>query len=277
MLDVLGFAGRLGTREVLRKTTATYAALIDRAKTHMFSPPPIAGSPNTPEPNFEYGQFAFDTLVLVSHATDVKSSYRFVFATLLLMDLFFTERFPLRGCIGVGDVCGKESGQIVLSDAFKRSDHAGKNQQWAGCILLEEAEAMVLPSLLGHSPDQAQAVRLPRSAPLHWLPVPLKDLAGNRRHQWCLNWSYFLSPSTLAAGLEYMNGDPAKQDNTARYLERLATLDDDAQQLSPEFLPARSMKVMKARSGVRIKFEDDLGNGVDPGCGWTFTAYERDV
>jgi hypothetical protein len=277
MLDVLGFAGRIGTREALRETTATYAALIDRANKHMFSPAPVAGSPNAPEPNFEYGQFAFDNLVLASYATDIKAAYRFIFATILLMDLFFAERYPLRGCIGIGDLCGDEKGQIVLSDAFKRLDFAGKNQQWMGCILLEDAEGLVLPSLLGYSQNQAQTARLLRSAPLHWLPVPLKKAPEGHRYHWCLNWSYFLSPATIAAGLDYLKGDLVKHENTARYLERLAELDDDAQHLSPAFLPARRMKVMKARSGVRIKFEDDQGNGVQPGCDWTFAACERDV
>jgi len=55
-------------------------------------------SPNAPDHNFEYGEFVFDTLVLASYPTDVKSVYRFIFATSLLMDLFFARRFPLRGC-----------------------------------------------------------------------------------------------------------------------------------------------------------------------------------
>lgn len=94
MLDVLGFAGRIQTREGLQGTAARYAELIERAKRHMFSPQAVPGSPKNPEPNFEYGQFVFDTLVLVSHPIDVKSTCRFIFATILLMDMFFTERFP---------------------------------------------------------------------------------------------------------------------------------------------------------------------------------------
>lgn len=75
-----------------------------------------------------------------------------------------------------------------------------------------------------------------------------------------------------------MAADRVKRDNTASYIQTVGKLDDDAQVLAPEFLPARTLKTMKARSGVRVKFEDEQGNGVKPGCEqWTFAAYERDV
>ncbi len=77
--------------------------------------------------------------------------------------------------------------------------------------------------------------------------------------------------------LEYMMADQAKHDNTAYYLQRAGDLDDDTQALSPKFLPATKMKTMKARSGVRVKFEDEQGNGVQPGCDWTLAAYGGDV
>lgn len=278
MLDVLGLANRLGTKEGLVETTAAYAELIGRAKGHMFSPKAVPGSPSNPEPNFEYGQFVFDTLVLVSYPLDVKSTYRFVFATVLLMELFFAERFPLRGSIGRGNFCTDEKGHIFLSDTFKRLRLFEEKQQWSGCILLEEVEDVVLTSLLGWSPHQALHVVLPRSAPMHRLAVPVKVRPDDLQPHWCLNWSYFLAPTTIAAGLKHMAADRVKRDNTTSYIQTVGKLDDDAQVLAPEFLPARTLKTMKARSGVRVKFEDEQGNGVKPGCEqWTFAAYERDV
>ncbi len=71
-----------------------------------------------------------------------------------------------------------------------------------------------------------------------------------------------------------MAGDAAKQANTAQYLADLARLSDDTQTLAPEFKPAKKLKIMKARSGMRVKFEDHNGNGVNPGCGYTIAAYE---
>lgn len=277
MLDVLGFAERIQTREGLGRTTAQYAELIARAKGHMFSPKAAPGSPNDPEPNFEYGQFVFDTLVLVSYPIDVKSTYRFIFATVLLMELFFAERFPLRGSVGRGDFSVDETVPIFVSDAFKRLRMEETNQQWSGCTILEEVEEIVLPSLLGYSPGEAATAKLRRSSPVHRVPVPLKSSNSVPALRWCLNWSHFLSPAALADGLGYMEGDRLKRQNTEGYLRLLRNLDDDTQTLSPQFSPAKTLKMMKARSGVRLKFEDEAGNGVIPGCSWTFAAFEGDA
>lgn len=269
MLDVLGFSSRIQTREGLEITTAKYSDLIALARGHMFSPKAVPGSPNQPEPNFEYGQFVFDTLVLVSYPLDIKSAFRFVFATILLMELFFAEKFPLRGSIGIGDFSADEDAQIFLSNAFKRLRLDEEHQQWTGCVVSPEAEESVVSYLLGNvAPDQ-----LPKSAPLHRCTVPMKsqDIQSVR---WCLNWSHFLPPGVIGDGLKYMAGDAPKQVNTSQYLTDVAKLSDDTQTLPPEFLPAKRLKFMKARSGMRVKFVDDNGNGVNPGCSYTLAAYE---
>ena len=273
MVDVLGFADSIKTRERLESTTARYSELIGRAKGHMFSPRAMQGSPNEPEPNFEYGQFVFDTLVLVSHPIDVKSVCRFVFASIHLMELFFAEKFPLRGSIGVGDFCTDEVANIFLSDAFKRLRTDEESQQWTGCVLLPEAEEVVVSSLLGN----VQPSNLSQSSPLHYMSIPRKVSTEQSKKRWCLNWSHFLSPVVIEEGLQHMHGDPVKQDNTRHYLDSLTELSDETQQLSAEFSPAKKIKTMKARSGWRSKFEDDDGNAVNPGCGWTMAAYENNI
>lgn len=270
MLDVLGFTSHIQTRDGLEQTTTKYAELIGRAKGHVFSPKAVPGSPNPPEPNFEHGQFVFDTLVLVSYPVDIKSAYRFIFATILLMDIFFTEKFPLRGSIGIGDFCTNEAAQIFLSNAFKKLRTDEENQQWTGCVLLPEAEEVVVSSLLGN----VTSSNLPRSSPLHKLQIPLKKPTTPPQTRWCLNWSHFLSPAIIQAGLQHMTGDLPKQQNTQSYLKLLDELSDDTQMLSAEFSPAKKMKLMKARSGMRVKFEDADGNAVNPSCGYTIAAYE---
>ncbi len=273
MLDVLGFASYIQTREGLERTTARYAELISRARGYMFAPKAAPGSPNAPEPNFEYGQFVFDTLVLVSYPVDIKSAYRFIFATVLLMEIFFTEKFPLRGSIGIGDFCTDETVQVFLSSAFKKLRMDEENQQWTGCVLLPEAEEIVVSSLLGNVATQ----NLLRSSPLHKLQIPLKNPTTQSQTRWCLNWSHFLSPAVIQAGLQHMGGDLPKQKYTLDYLRFLNQLSDDTQMLPAEYLPAKKMKTMKARSGIRVKFEDDDGNGVNPGCSYTLAAYEGGV
>lgn len=273
MVDVLGFSSRIRTREGMELTSTRYAELIAQAKEHMFAPKPVPGSPQPPEPNFEYGQFVFDTLVLVSYPTDSKAAYRFIFSTILLMERFFVEGFPLRGSIAIGDFCKNAASDIFLSNTFKRLRLDEENQQWTGCLLMPEAEEFVVSSLLGSIvPDT-----LPRSSPLHRIATPRKRLADEPAKRWCLNWSHFLSPSTIQLGLQQMGGDLEKQKETTQYLELLGQIPDDTQILPPEFAPAKRMKIMKARSGMRVKFEDDNGNGVNPGCEYTIAAYESDA
>ena len=273
MLDVLGFSNRIRTRPELLQTMEKYAEMIKLAKQHMFSPQTVEGSPNQAEPNFEFGQFVFDTLVLVSHPLDIFSAYRFIFATILLMETFYKEKFPLRGCIGIGDLCIDETSQVFLSDAFKRLRIEEEGQQWSGCVLLEEVEKFVLDAVLGSTVEVARFTEMPRSSLMHWFPVPVKEVVDPPRNRWCLNWSYFLSSSTVDAGLEYMEGDPVKRVNTAKYIQFLNTLPDDAQVLPDEFFPAKTVKFMKARAGVRLKFRDKDDNAAEPGCQqWTFSA-----
>jgi len=263
MLDVLGFADRIQTRHGLEQTTAQYAALIADAKTRVF---PEEGVPKTPkpEPNFEFGQFVFDSLVLVSYPIEPKSVYRFFSATILLMELFFAKRFPLRGAVTKGDFSVDQAAAIFLSDTFKRLRSEEMQQQWSGCSLLEDIEDLALQSLMGLSREVAATTELSRSSPLHRVPVPLKGSKSVPVLRWCLNWSHFVSPKALAAGLSYMEADPAKRKNTLAYLELIQSLVDDTQTLVPEFSPARSVKVMKFRSGFRMKFEDEEGNPVNP-------------
>jgi hypothetical protein len=270
MIDVLGFSSRIETRKGMELTSEKYAELIAQAKEYMFAPKPVLGSPQAPEPNFEYGQFVFDTLVLVSYPTDSKSIYRFIFAIILLMERFFAEGFPLRGSIAKGDFCKNEASDIFLSNTFKRLHLDEDNQQWTGCILMPEAEEFVVSSLLGSVVPNT----LPRSSPLHHIATPRKRMTGEPTKRWCLNWSHFLSPSTIQLGLQQMGGDLEKQKKTTEYLELLGQIPDDAQVLPPEFAPAKRMKVMKARSGMRVKFEDDDGNGVNPRCEYTIAAHE---
>lgn len=273
MIDVLGFSSRIGTREGLELTSAKYAEMIAQAKEHMFDPKPVPGSPQSPEPNFEYGQFVFDTIVLVSYPIDVKAAYRFIFSTILLMEIFFAEGFPLRGSIAIGDLCKNDASDIFLSNTFKRLRIDEANQQWTGCVLMPEAEAFVVSSLLGDVVPDA----LPRSSPLHYIAMPEKRSTDEPTKRWCLNWSHFLSPSTIQFGLQQMDGDLAKQKETMKHLELLDKMPDDSEILPPEFCPAKRMRFMKARSGMRVKFEDDNGNGINPDCEYTIAAFEANA
>jgi hypothetical protein len=63
-----------------------------------------------------------------------------------------------------------------------------------------------------------------------------------------------------------MSGHAQKLQNTRAYLNFVGGLSDDRQQLSQEFAPAKTLKVMNSTCISNVKFEDEDGNGVEPGC-----------
>lgn len=268
MLDILGFGNQISDKNELKIITVKYAQLINEAKTKIFSPKTMPGSRIASENNFDVGEFVFDTVVLVSHPVDTKSVCKFIFSTIHLMELFFKNKLPLRGSIGVGEYCTDSNNTVFLSNAFKRLSEWEKNQQWTGCILLQEAEDIIISNLLGSIPSDNF-----KSTPMHKLMIPLQkeDQKG-----WCLNWSYMLPNNILNKGLRYLEGDPEKIKNTKKYLKEIGSMKDDHQLLPKEFLPARTMKTMKSRSSMRVLFEDGQGNAVEPGCKqWQLIAYEK--
>ena len=70
MLDVLGFEERLNESAGLPSIVNVYTDLIREAKIYAFGRKAVPGSPAPPSPNFELGEFVFDTLILVSRPID---------------------------------------------------------------------------------------------------------------------------------------------------------------------------------------------------------------
>ena len=268
MLDILGFGNQISDKNDLKIITEKYALLISEAQSKIFTPKTMPGSKVASENNFEIGEFVFDTIVLVSYPIGTKSVCKFIFSTIHLMELFFKNNLPLRGSIGVGEYSTDSNNTVFLSNAFKRLSDYEKNQQWTGCILLQEAEDIVISNLLGSIPSDNL-----KSTAMHKLKIPMRT--GDQKG-WCLNWSYMLPIKALNTGLKYLEGDPQKIKNTKKYLEEIMSMKDDHQLLPPEFLPAKTMKTMKSRSTMRILFEDGQGNAVEPGCDqWQLIAYEK--
>lgn len=259
MLDVLGLSSQIEDKKELPKVIATYSKLIKEAREKIFTTDTIHGSLEERNYNFEVGEFVFDTLVLVSYPIDVKSTCQLILSTMQLMKLFATANMPLRGAIGIGDYSCDDETKIFLSDVFKRLSKEEQNQQWAGCVLLNDAEDKIISNVMGVIPTQAK-----QSDVLHRLVIPSKS--NTKEHRWCLNWTYQLLESELESVLEYMQGDLTKQKNTQAYINNIRSMPDEHQILSPEFYPATKLKMMKTRSSAQIRFEDENGFPVEPGC-----------
>nr|RAV90439.1 hypothetical protein DBT53_12820 [Aerococcus mictus] len=198
----------------------------------------------------------------------------FVFATALLMETFFARGYPLRGAISHGDIVVKSEPHIFLSDTFKRLSTLGNAQEWTGCVVLPEAESVVIENLLGLPPSEFS-----RSSALHKFDPPWKPTIDERniplyKDLLCINWSYFVPPSKLSVGLEFLRGDAKKFDMTQAYLDQIGKFPDDKQMLGSEFYPAKTVRTMKARGSIRMSFWDELDEPTKPGCGFRLEVHD---
>jgi hypothetical protein len=259
MLDVLGLSNQIKDKDELLSVMETYKKLISEARKAVFRNDTMEGS-QTPEViNFEVGEFVFDTIVLVSPPITTHSTCSFILSVVRLMELFAKNNMPLRGAIGIGDYCSDEDTQIFLSNIFKRLSSEEQNQQWSGCVLTPEAEQEIISNVMGAIPTSPM-----QSDILHSLTIPSKSSAETIR--WCLNWMYQLEAPDIESLLGYMNGDKSKQTGTRFYVDIIKALPDDAQTLPEEFHPAVKLKTIKTRASMQVRFENENGIAVEPGC-----------
>lgn len=261
MLDVLGLSRRLGTREQLEATSRQYSELIQSAKQKIFTSGTMLGSASQEISNFEVGEFVFDNLVLVSHPLTTHTACQFVMALTHLMEVFALGDMPLRGAIGLGDYCYDAESNVFLSNIFKALSAEEGRQNWAGCVVLDDAAEYLVNEICGPEAERFMS----QSSALLKLEVPAKDPMGRR---WCLNWMHLLSPSQRQQILSFLAGDPSKLAGTEGYLNQLSALPPSIGPvfgLPPEFSPAVAMKTLNSRATARVQFVDASGESVKPG------------
>lgn len=257
-LDVLGFSARLESEDI-GLLYSQYASFIDEAKNATFF---AAQGDNTGRKNFEFSQFLFDSIVLVScDVQDVYNVNNFISAVSLLLELGFKNKLPLRGAISQGDFLYDADRNIFLSERFPELAKFELKQEWAGCTILKHAENTVIQSAIGVS----NLAELPecqvRNQLVHRYDVPLKK--GERLQALVLNYFFFLSEDEILSGIEYLIS--GKKEHSVAYFEFLKSLPLQIQELTPEFAPAKFVAVMVTRSGMRAKFVDEKGKPCIPG------------
>ncbi|MFP6800133.1 MAG: hypothetical protein VCA39_13605 [Pseudomonas sp.] len=266
MLDVLGLSRRLNTRADLEATSRKYSSLIHMAKTEIFSGAAVVGSEGPDISNFEVGEFVFDNLVLVSHPLTTHTACQFTLALTLLMERFALADMPLRGAIGIGDYCLDPDSKVFLSNIFKALSAEEARQNWAGCVVLEDAAQFLVNEVSG----PYAGLRKSQSDLLLKMEVPAKVLMGEEPmgKRWCLNWMHMLSPTERRSVLDFLTGDPSKRAGVEAYLAHLTGLPPThmpEQPLAPEFLPAVAFKTLCTRANMRFQFVDEAGEAVKPG------------
>lgn len=263
--DVLGFSAKLVERGE-RGLHSTYANLIDEVRKTVFSSTQhSAGGETAPRANFDRAYLFSDSIVLVSGPlTDGghPAIFHFIGSCSLLLEKSFEAGLPLRGCIGRGDFLDDPQRNIFLSSAFPRIVKTEGVQEWSGCALLPEAADVVLGSLFSSDPERLMQSPVRDQLLVHYcVPTKSGEHAG-----WCLNWPFFVNRAAVAPVLEEMT-EP-KRRNTAAFVEYVLRLPTEQEQpLSEEFHPAVRLLVQVTTGGMRMKFSDADGAGVDPPAG----------
>lgn len=270
--DILGFSDRLRTMEIT-DLHHLYAKLIDDVKNTVFSSE-ILGTPDKQrKANFDRANFLFDSIVLVSRDLNSEpispAAHDFLMSCSSLMEKSFAMQLPLRGAIGFGDYLEDSERNIFLSSEFANLVRAEKAQEWSGCIVLPEANLKLLPVVF-LEPD-APTHYEHRAMPIAFYEVPFKSTESLQlRRYWCVNWVYFLNPSSCEAGLGFLKSP--KFENTLKFVRYIEGLPDKEQPLPDTFLPAVRVLTQGTRCGARLKFIDASGNGVDPPAGRKFNV-----
>lgn len=256
-LDVLGFSARL-EREKIESLHQQYSAFIDEAKNATFFS--VQGD-NTGRKNFEFSQFLFDSIVLVScPVDDIYNVNNFVSAVSLLLELGFQNKLPLRGAISQGNFLYDQERNIFLSERFPELVKFELKQEWTGCSILKHAEQTIANCVLGVSDAFQGSEEQTRNQLFHRYNVPLKN--GESFDCLVLNYLFFLSEREILDGIDYLIS--GKKEHTAQYFEFLKSLPLQVQELEQAFLPAVYCAFITTRSGMRLKFTDADGNPCAP-------------
>ncbi len=250
-LDILGFSRALENAD-LKVLFANYSQLIDTVNRKVFQ----IGNPSG-SLNFEKARFLFDSIVLVSKPVDqILNVTNFLNGCSSLLEEAFKQKLPLRGAINYGDFIDSTDDSVFLSSAFSALVKEEKTQNWAGCVIMSDAESIILKELEGHE-NLCDYKNQSKASVLLKYNVPLKD--AKSKEYLCVNFINFLSDEEINLGLEYLKGDVEKHINTLNFVNFFDKLFDESIVYRNLFI-----KILKTRAGFRCQLVDKNGNEVKP-------------
>ena len=257
-LDVLGFTAFLHN-ESLEKIHDIYSQFIDEAKTRTFFK---SGGDNTGRTNFEYAEFASDSIILVSNPiNNVYNVNNFISAVSFLFEMGFVSKLPLRGAIDKGDFLIDHKRKIFLSKEFANIVHFEGLQEWSGCTVLQGAEEIVLESVFGKANrDEIVSSQIGNNLVINY-DVPLKK--DKTTNLFIINFLLFLTKDQIVSGIDHLISP--KKENNQKLFEVMNSMPFEFQMLPKEYFPAVKALMTKTRSGMRTTFLDSHNNPCQPG------------
>lgn len=267
-LDVLGFSAKIEQNQ-LEGLYQNFAEMVDNIKDKAIL---SSVEHNGARSNFEIAQFMSDSLVLVSNPIDdILNVNNFIAAVSEIMMLGLKAGFPFRGAISVSDVVFDDTRNIFLATKLPDIVRFEGQQEWVGCVVLDDAKEHVLQAAFGSTAENRMKV----TDFIHMAKVPSK---GDRNPTMiCIN---FMFPLFLAGIGSLLDGiTEPKRSHTEKHILNVMASGFEVQRLNDEFLPARYAAHMKTRTGFRSVFLNEQFAPCDPGVrefGWTATGLKSD-
>lgn len=228
-----------------------YSKFIDEAKNNVFYGKTTHA--NEEKPTFVVSDIVSDSMLFISNdISDIFSINNFIGAIHNILELGLKNKFLFRGAITIGDIIYDKERSIFLSKEFNSLAKFEPKMELPTCIIFNEAKEIITEAMYGISVMKDGII--PRGdLPIIKYDVPLKN--SKVEDLWCLNYTFFIDNNDLENAKDFLI-EP-KKSNFKTYLEYIQSIPYDVQILDDEHLPAKYLKVMKSRSGMRVSFLDE--------------------
>lgn len=261
LFDILGFGSRLKSEplpDLRRQLRTLIRSIRSEAVTNT-----ATNMPSEDDDNLESARFVFDSVVLVSlPLDDPRNAEKFIYACIRMLEIGFVHRLPFRGSITIGDLFTDEETGLLLGDHFPELRDAEQMQDWVGCFIHSEAVDAVFTGLGSDSKDRLLSEPTASHA-VNWFEVPVKESFKKFAplKAWCLNWVQMLDADAIPIGLDYLKADPAKHEQTKRFVDYVCSLPRRLQPIRGNGVPEGTMmKTIQSKGVFRAQSIDAHGN-----------------
>jgi hypothetical protein len=256
-VDVLGYS-KLIQDNGIDYVYGRYSKFVDEVKSKTFYRKTT--HQNKEKQTFVIAEIVSDSMLFISNEIDdVFSVNNFIGAIHNLLELGLSNNFLFRGAITVGDIIYDKERNIFLSKEFNSLAKFEPKMEIPTCVIFNEAKDIIIESMYGIS-AMKDGIVPSGDLPIIKYDIPLKE--GITQNMWCLNYTFFVNNKVLQNANNFLI-EP-KKTNFMQYLEYIQQIPYELQVLGEEFLPAKYLRTMKSRSGMRISFLDENMNACEP-------------
>ena len=255
-LDVLGFKALMQEKGI-DAIYELYVSFIDETKNKTFYG---TEGDNTGRTNFKISEIVSDSMLFISHEiNDIYNINNFIGAISHIMELGLIHNFPLRGAISFGDIIYDIQRKIFLSNEYNQITEYEPKMEMPQCVIFDEAKEVILEGIFGRK-VLLKGINPKGNLPIIKYSIPLKEKKVD--YKWCINYTFFLTRKQIQTASNYLISP--KKEHFIKYINFVNKIPYELQVVDKEFSPAKYMKTMTTRSGMRMVFLDENMNGCVP-------------